>query len=99
MALRGYKERLTLSERLRALTATPARSSATLWPGSVTARDRKLTSVSFWARGSFLPTLCLARLKSMPTPALRLRFMLLFGMTPAWNCAASDDQLALGERA
>jgi hypothetical protein len=29
----------------------------------------KLVSVAFCARGSFLPTRCLARLKSTPTPA------------------------------
>ena len=35
----------------------------------------KLVSVAFLACGSFLPTLSLARLKSMPTPGFFLRFL------------------------
>jgi hypothetical protein len=57
-----------LRVRLRLLTALPVLSSVTLWFGRLMARAVKLVFVSFLARGSFLPTLCLTFLKSTPTP-------------------------------
>ena len=99
----------TLSVRLWLLTAAPARSSVTLCPGRLMARERNATLVSFCDRGSALPTLCFARLKSMPTPGfLRLvplplamtTLMLLLAKKPlrqpprrALRCPASRVQV------
>ena len=67
---------LTFSVRLRSLTAAVPLSSATLWLGRVMTRERTVVSVALRAGGSRLPTLCLARLKSMPTRATLRRFLL-----------------------
>ena len=73
---------LALSVRLRWVVAAPARSAATLCPGRLMLFDLKSVSVAFCALGSFLPTRCLARLKSTPTPGLRFLARLLVGLPP-----------------
>lgn len=60
---------LTCRDRFWKLTATPSLSAWTDWLGRLMTADLKLTSVSFCAFLSFLPTLALTRLKSTPTPA------------------------------
>lgn len=64
-----------MSVKLRSLTAAPPLSWATLWDGSEMTRERTVVSVALRGGGSRLPTLCFARLKSIPTPAT-LRFLL-----------------------
>ena len=60
--------RRTLRVRFLLVTALPL-SSPTLWPGRLIALDLKEVSVAFWAGANFLPTLCLAFLNAIPTPA------------------------------
>ena len=69
----------TLMVRLRSLTGTSLRSPVSApWPGKLIDCALKLVSVAFLACGSFLPTLSLALLKSMPTPGFFLRFFGIF---------------------
>lgn len=78
----------TLRVRWRWLTTAPALSAVTLCSGRLMALDLMVVSVAFWARGSFLPTLCLARLKSMPTPAFFFFDLRSRGMAAAAGAAA-----------
>lgn len=77
------RRRGTLRVRLWLLTGAPARSSATDWLGRLIACDLKATAVSLLPFGTARPTLCLARLKSMPTPAFFLRFWPPFAIASA----------------
>ena len=91
---------LALRVRLRADSAAPSFASDTPWLGSVMLRDLKLTLMSLAALGSFLPTLYLARLKSMPTPGF-FRFVSFFSLPIAqvsiapWGCAGRQWRLAV----
>lgn len=71
---------LTFKVRFLWLTGAAPRSAAKLWPGTERTRDRTVVSVAFWAAGSFLPTLCLTFLKSIPTPLFFFLFFPLLGI-------------------